>query len=113
MADGSTGTVVQGASSVDSHVARRLRHLRVERQVTQTQLATSLGVSTQLIHKYEASRTRISPGRLYLCARLLDVPVSYFFEPLQAVAGPAPLPPRRAAAQARGIVWDNGATSHD
>jgi transcriptional regulator with XRE-family HTH domain len=110
MANGSTGTLAPGAASVDTHVARQLRRLRVARCVTQTQLATGLGVSTQLIHKYEASRTRISPGRLYLCAKLLDVPVSYFFEPLQEVAGPPPLPPRRPA---RELIWDSAATSHD
>ncbi len=109
MSDNQAGAM-PGASTVDAHVARQLRQLRVARDVTQTQLAVGLGVSTQLIHKYEASRTRISPGRLFLCAKLLNVPVSYFFEPLQAVPGPLPLPPRRLA---RVPAWDHSATSHD
>jgi transcriptional regulator with XRE-family HTH domain len=104
-----------GASTVDAHVAKRLRLLRQERQVTQMQLAASLGVSTQLIHKYEAGRTRISPGRLYLCSRLLDVPVEYFFAPLEGIEGPIPLLPRRSAgAPLRATpVWQASAGGHD
>jgi transcriptional regulator with XRE-family HTH domain len=97
-------------------VAKRLRLLRMERQITQMQLAASLGVSTQLIHKYEAGRTRISPGRLYLCSRLLNVPVEYFFAPLEGIQGPTPLLPRRAsAANLRpNTVWQTGvASGHD
>jgi transcriptional regulator with XRE-family HTH domain len=113
MASGMTGIRGPGASTVDAYVAKRLRLLRMERQVTQMQLAASLGVSTQLIHKYESGRTRISPGRLYLCSRLLGVPVEYFFAPLEGVEGPNPLLPRRAsaAAQLRGPVWQAGAGS--
>lgn len=111
MGSGSTSTGGPGASTVDAHVAKRLRLLRMERQITQMQLAASLGVSTQLIHKYEAGRTRISPGRLYLCARLLNVPVEYFFAPLEGIQGPTPLLPRRAANAAEmrsSTVWHTG-----
>ncbi|MBO1081549.1 helix-turn-helix domain-containing protein [Roseomonas haemaphysalidis] len=110
MADDSASIVMPGASLVDTHVARQLRRLRVARNVTQTQLAAGLGVSTQLIHKYEVSRTRISPGRLYLCARLLNVPVSYFFDTLHTAGGPSPLPPRRPA---RADDWITTAAGHD
>jgi DNA-binding transcriptional regulator YiaG len=97
MASSSTATKGPGAAAVDAFVAKRLRLLRMQRQVTQMQLAVSLGVSTQLIHKYESGRTRISPGRLYLCARLLEVSVDYFFEPLDGLEGPNPLLPRRSS----------------
>lgn len=73
-------SVTDQASSVDIHVTLRLRLLRTMQGVTQAQLARALGVSTQMIHKYETGTTRISPGRLYLCAARLDVPVSIFFD---------------------------------
>lgn len=110
MGSGSTSMGGPGASTVDAHVAKRLRLLRMERQITQVQLAASLGVSTQLIHKYESGRTRISPGRLYLCSRLLNVPVEYFFMPLEGIQGPNPLLPRRAgmAPMPSHTVWHTG-----
>jgi transcriptional regulator with XRE-family HTH domain len=45
-------------------------------------MAHLIGVTYQQAHKYERGINRISAGRLYEIARVLRVPVSYFFEGL-------------------------------
>jgi len=50
---------------------------------TQQQLADLVGVTYQQAHKYERGINRVSAGRLFEIARVLTVPVSYFFEGLE------------------------------
>ncbi len=50
--------------------------------LSQTALAEGLGIAYQQIQKYEKGFNRISAGRLYGCAELLDVSPEYFFEGL-------------------------------
>jgi transcriptional regulator with XRE-family HTH domain len=40
------------------------------------------GLAFQKIQKYENAINRVSPSRLYRLARLLKIPVGYFFEGL-------------------------------
>lgn len=51
------------------------------------QLAKQLGVTFQQVQKYERGANRIGSGRLYEAARILEVPVSAFFEDLPETAG--------------------------
>jgi transcriptional regulator with XRE-family HTH domain len=71
------------ADKYDVAIGKRLRELRTERGLTQTQLGELLGVSFQQIQKYEKGTNRIGSGRLWVIARLLKAPVTYFFEGLQ------------------------------
>jgi transcriptional regulator with XRE-family HTH domain len=48
--------------------------------MTQEQLAGSLGVTFQQAHKYERGLNRVSAGRLFEIARVLSVPIGYFYE---------------------------------
>lgn len=48
--------------------------------MSQEKLAEAIGLTFQQIQKYERGTNRISAGRLYQFARILDVPVSYFYE---------------------------------
>jgi transcriptional regulator with XRE-family HTH domain len=50
--------------------------------LTQQQLADLIGVTYQQAHKYERGINRVSAGRLFEIARVLSVPVTYFFEGL-------------------------------
>ncbi len=50
--------------------------------LSQQQLAQMIGVTYQQAHKYERGLNRISAGRLYEIALVLNVPVSWFFEGL-------------------------------
>lgn len=50
--------------------------------LSQQQLARLIGVTYQQAHKYERGLNRISAGRLYEIAQVLQVPISWFFEGL-------------------------------
>jgi transcriptional regulator with XRE-family HTH domain len=68
---------------VDEHVAGRLRLRRNLLGLSQDELARRLGLTSQLIQKYEAGETRISASRLYSIAAQLAVPITWFFEGLE------------------------------
>ncbi|MBD0272531.1 MAG: helix-turn-helix transcriptional regulator [Acetobacteraceae bacterium] len=77
----------QRANAADRHVGARIRERRVMMGLSQQQLAKMIGVTYQQAHKYERGLNRISAGRLFEIAQVLDVPVSFFFEGLAAAAG--------------------------
>jgi transcriptional regulator with XRE-family HTH domain len=64
---------------IDTEVAKRVRSLRLQRGLSQTELSDALGVTFQQVQKYERGANRISAGRLYRIAKVLDVPVTFFF----------------------------------
>jgi transcriptional regulator with XRE-family HTH domain len=79
---------------VDVHVGKRIRHRRWLIGMTQQQLAERVGIKFQQIQKYETGANRVSASRLWDIADTLEVPVSFFFEGLQAghVAGSDAVP---------------------
>jgi transcriptional regulator with XRE-family HTH domain len=48
--------------------------------MNQTALGKAAGIAYQQVQKYESGRDRISSSRLFEFAKILDVPVPYFFE---------------------------------
>lgn len=66
-------------SAVDKHVGSRIRERRILLGLTQQQLADLVGVTYQQAHKYERGINRVSAGRLYEIARVLSVPIEYFY----------------------------------
>jgi len=74
---------------VDQHVGKRLRLRRNLLDLSQDELAKRLGLTAQLIQKYEAGETRISASRLYDVAKQLAVPITWFFEELEKELPPA------------------------
>jgi transcriptional regulator with XRE-family HTH domain len=54
--------------------------------MTQTALGDAVGLTFQQIQKYERGTNRIGSSRLYEFAKVLDVPVSYFFDEMPANA---------------------------
>jgi transcriptional regulator with XRE-family HTH domain len=64
----------------DRHVGQRLRQLRRAHGMSQTKLGEMLGLSFQQVQKYERGINRIGSGRLWQISRMLDVPITYFFE---------------------------------
>lgn len=78
---------------VDVHVGKKLRQRREQLGISRQRLAQAVGVVHQQVEKYENAITRVSPGCLYRFARLLNVPVAYFFEDLVSAAAPAPPTP--------------------
>jgi transcriptional regulator with XRE-family HTH domain len=75
---------VKAATPVDVHIGQRLRLRRKLVGLSQEQLAERLGITFQQVQKYEKGSNRISASRLFDAARLLSVPVSFFFEGLAA-----------------------------
>ena len=66
---------LQIPSDVDVEVGRRVGALRRKIGMRQQDLAMHLGVSVQLIRRYESGRIRIGSSRLAAIAAALDVPV--------------------------------------
>lgn len=89
------GVVPARASVADHHVGARIRERRVMLGLSQQQLAQLIGVTYQQAHKYERGLNRISAGRLYEIALVLSVPVSWFFEGLDAEVPAAELSTRQ------------------
>ena len=67
---------------VDIYVGARLRMRRKLLDLSQEDLAKSLGITFQQVQKYERGTNRISASKLYAAAQTLRVPVSFFFDGL-------------------------------
>jgi transcriptional regulator with XRE-family HTH domain len=65
---------------VDFQVGARVRQRRVMLGLSQEAVSQAIGLTFQQLQKYERGTNRISASRLYQLARVLDVPVQYFFE---------------------------------
>lgn len=76
-------------SLVDIHVGSRVRAARLALGVSQEELADGLGLSFQQIQKYEHGVNRIGTGRLHAIAKILRVPVTYFFEGVESESAKA------------------------
>lgn len=84
--------------TVERMVGERLRRLRTARGLSQAALGEALDVSYQQVHKYETGENRIGPSRMLAIARVLEVPVGYFLEGLEADdAADPPEPPDLSA----------------
>ncbi|MFO1072982.1 MAG: helix-turn-helix transcriptional regulator [Geminicoccaceae bacterium] len=70
----------------DVLVGQQLRRQRTLLGMSQERLGSLLGVTYQQVQKYERGINRIGSSRLQELARILGVPVSYFF-PAEASAG--------------------------
>lgn len=68
------------ANPVDRHVGQRLRQRRLLLGMTQEQLADKVGVSFQMIQKYEKGSCRVGASRLMQIAGALKVTPSFFFD---------------------------------
>jgi transcriptional regulator with XRE-family HTH domain len=79
------------SSPVDIHVGSRIRLRRTLMGMSQEKLGESLGLTFQQVQKYERGANRVGASRLFDLSRVLDVPISFFFddmpEPLANVYG--------------------------
>lgn len=76
---------IRSAGKLDFHVGNRIKGLRLEIGMTQTELANHLGVTFQQIQKYERAANRVGAARLYEIATVLGTDITYFFENWQQV----------------------------
>ena len=70
---------------VDRYVGQRIRVLRTERGLSQSELASAIHITYQQLQKYESGRNRVSASRLYSIACIFEVNVSYFFDKFDTI----------------------------
>jgi len=68
------------ANPIDVQVGNRVRIRRMLIGMSQERLGDLLGLTFQQVQKYEKGVNRIGAGRLYEVARILNVPVDFFYE---------------------------------
>ena len=75
------------ASPIDAHVGARVRLRRTLLGMSPEKLGDALGLTFQQVQKYERGVNRIGASRLFDLARLLDVPIGFFFDDLPPEMG--------------------------
>ena len=68
---------------IDKHVGNRIRLRRLDIGCSQTKLPKAVGVTFQQVQKYEKGTNRIAASRLYKLAKILGVPITFFFDGLE------------------------------
>ena len=72
---------------IDRLVGQNIRAFRTMRKMTQGALGERIGVTFQQIQKYERGVNRIGASRLFDLARVLDVPIGFFFDDMSPELG--------------------------
>lgn len=105
---GTSGSQTRGrrgrSNSIDAHVGTRVRMRRTLLGLSQEKLGEALGLTFQQVQKYERGANRISASRLFQIGRVLDVPVSFFYDEMPdevAREAPHPVLPGRSEGQDR------------
>lgn len=76
---------------VDVHVGARVRLRRTLLGMSQEELGKAIGLTFQQVQKYERGANRIGASRLWDLSRVLDCPMSFFFEEMDdATASASP-----------------------
>jgi transcriptional regulator with XRE-family HTH domain len=78
------------ANPIDVQVGNRVRIRRMLIGMSQERLGDLLGLTFQQIQKYEKGVNRIGAGRLFEMARILNVPIDFFYEGMEAQASGQP-----------------------
>ncbi len=74
-------------SPIDVHVGTRIRLRRTLMGLSQERLGESLGLTFQQVQKYERGVNRVGASRLFDLSRVLDVPISFFFDDMPEPLG--------------------------
>jgi transcriptional regulator with XRE-family HTH domain len=74
---------------IDIRVGARLRLRRNMLGLSQVKLGDLIGLTFQQVQKYERGANRIGASRLHELSRVLDVPVTFFFDDTDPVRAPA------------------------
>ena len=72
------------ANPIDIQVGNRVRIRRMLIGMSQERLGDLLGLTFQQVQKYEKGVNRIGAGRLFEVSRILNVPIDFFYEGLNA-----------------------------
>jgi transcriptional regulator with XRE-family HTH domain len=75
------------ANPIDAQVGNRVRIRRMLIGMSQERLGDLLGLTFQQVQKYEKGVNRIGAGRLFEMARILGVPIDFFYEGVESGEG--------------------------
>jgi transcriptional regulator with XRE-family HTH domain len=64
---------------LDKYVGKQVKCYRLQKRLSQTEVAEALGITFQQVQKYEKGSNRISSSRLSRIAALLEVPIVALF----------------------------------
>lgn len=78
---------VRSTGSIDQDIGAAIKAARLERGITQQELAAKIGVTFQQLQKYETASNRISAARLIDIAGALGVTVGEFLPSAQGAPG--------------------------
>lgn len=67
---------------INEEIGKRLRMLRLKREMSQKELAAQSGITYQQIQKYEKGVNRIAASRLHRFSCILNISPLYFFDNL-------------------------------
>jgi len=67
-------------NKTDVYIGKRIKMQRLARGLSQTDVASRLGITFQQIQKYERGINRVGAGRLQEIANLFSVTPAFFFE---------------------------------
>ncbi|MDR3518663.1 MAG: helix-turn-helix transcriptional regulator [Azospirillaceae bacterium] len=91
---------------IDVHVGSRVRLRRTLLGMSQEKLGEAIGLTFQQVQKYERGANRIGASRLFDLSRVLDVPVSFFFDDMSADGVSNQPIDRPALAEDRGAAYE-------
>ena len=83
-------------SPIDVHVGSRIRLRRTLLGMSQERLGEALGLTFQQVQKYERGVNRVGASRLFDLSRVLDVPISFFFDDMPEALTGVPANPTRS-----------------
>ncbi len=79
-------------NQIDVYVGKRMRMRRTLLGLSQAEVGESLNLTFQQIQKYEQGANRIGSSRLYDLSQILNIPITYFFEGMEAATYTNTLP---------------------
>lgn len=87
--EGDTERGSRRPNPIDAHVGTRVRLRRMLLGMSQEKLGEHLGLTFQQVQKYEKGINRIGASRLFDLARVLGVPVQFFYDEAPTEGGEA------------------------
>ena len=89
-------TRADGPHPVDIHVGARIRMHRKLLGISQEKLGDALALTFQQVQKYERGANRVGASRLFEIARILDVPIGFFYADMSAATATSRITPQGA-----------------
>lgn len=76
------GKLVKGTNPIDVSIGAQLRSIRLEKGIADHDCAAAIGTSLEEYRRLETGQSRLFAEQMFGLAKLLDTPISSFFEGL-------------------------------